>query len=116
MRDVSGQNFRSMYSCMWYVIITLSTVGYGELYAKTFFGRCVALIICFWGVFILSLFVVTITDSLEFSTNEDKSYSLLVKILYKKKLKIEAVSLIQKAYSYKMVKKSEPNNIKRILS
>lgn len=116
MTTVSGQNYESMFSCMWNVIITLSTVGYGELYPKTFFGRIVGVIICFWGVFILSLFVVTITNSLEFSSNEDKAFSLLMKLLYKKKLKIEAVELIQKAYSYKMVKKNEPKNIKGILS
>lgn len=116
MTEISGQNYRSMYSCMWNVIITLSTVGYGEIYPKTFFGRITGVIICFWGVFILSLFVVTITDSLEFSSNEDKSFSLLVNLLYKKQLKVQAVSLIEKAYRYKMVKKTESNNVSRILS
>ena len=91
MTDASGQNFKNLYSCMWNVIITLSTVGYGEMYPKTFFGRIVGVIVCLWGVFILSLFVVTITNSLEFSNNEDKSFSLLVNLLYKKQLKIEAI-------------------------
>lgn len=87
MTEVSGQNYRNIFSCMWNVIITLSTVGYGELYPKTLFGRFIGIIICFWGVIILSIFVVTITGFLEFSINEDKSYSLLVNLLYKKQLK-----------------------------
>lgn len=63
-----------MYNCMWNVIITLTSVGYGELYPKTFFGRIVGIIICFWGVFIVSFFVVTVTNVLMFSTGEDKAY------------------------------------------
>lgn len=69
---------------MWNVIITLGTVGYGELFPKTLFGRVVGVTICFWGVIILSIFVVTINDFLEFSMNEDKSFSLLINLLYKK--------------------------------
>ena len=84
MTEVSGQNYRSMVSCMWNVIITLGTVGYGELFPKTLFGRMVAILICFWGIIILSIFVVTINSFLEFSINEDKSYSLLINLLYKK--------------------------------
>lgn len=100
---------------MWNVIITLSTVGYGELFPKTLCGRCVGIMICFWGVIILSIFVVTINSFLEFSMNEDKSFSLLINLLYKKQLKIEAIQLIERAYRYKMVKKHEPYNIKAIL-
>lgn len=88
MTEVSGQNYRSMISCMWNVIITLSTVGYGELYPKTLIGRFIGILICFYGATILSLLVVTITDCLEFSKNEDKSFSLLINLHYKKMLKI----------------------------
>jgi hypothetical protein len=46
---------------MWNVIITSSSVGYGELYPKTFFGRIVGVVICFWGIFTVSFFVVVVT-------------------------------------------------------
>lgn len=115
MTEVSGQNYRSMISCMWNVIITLSTVGYGELYPKTLIGRFVGIMICFYGATIVSLLVVTITDCLEFSTNEDKSFSLLINLHYKKMLKMQAIQLIERAYRYKMMKKHEPYNIKGIL-
>ena len=65
--EASGQNFDNMWNCMWNVVITLTSVGYGELYPKTFFGRIVGIIICFWGVFIVSFFVVTVTNMLNFN-------------------------------------------------
>ena len=68
---------------MWNVIITLSSVGYGELYPKTFFGRIVGVIICFWGIFIVSFFVVTVTSMLDFSETEERSYKLLLRLYYK---------------------------------
>lgn len=61
LSDPSGQDFGSMANCMWNVIITLTSVGYGDFFPKTFWGRIVGIIICFWGVFIVSFFVVTIT-------------------------------------------------------
>jgi hypothetical protein len=63
-----------MYNCMWNVIITLSSVGYGELFPKTFYGRIVGIVICFWGVFIVSFFVVSIDNILTFSRQEEQSF------------------------------------------
>jgi potassium intermediate/small conductance calcium-activated channel subfamily N protein 2 len=80
LNEASGQNFSNMNNSMWNVIITLSSVGYGELFPKTFYGRIVGIIVCFWGVFIISFFVVTVTNMLEFSGQEERSYDLLVRI------------------------------------
>lgn len=87
LAEASGQDFSDMINCMWNVIITLTSVGYGELFPKTFFGRIVGIIICFWGVFIVSFFVVTVTNMLNFSGSEEKSYNLLLRLYYKLELK-----------------------------
>jgi potassium intermediate/small conductance calcium-activated channel subfamily N protein 2 len=79
---------------MWNVIITLTSVGYGELYPKTFFGRIVGIIICFWGVFIVSFFVVTVTNMLNFSSSEEKAYNLLLRLFYKTELKKGAIGVL----------------------
>ena len=65
--EASGQDFTSMNNAMWNMIITLTSAGYGDLYPKTFFGRIVGVIICFWGVLITSFFVVTVTNMLNFT-------------------------------------------------
>jgi hypothetical protein len=66
-----------MWNAVWNIIITLTTVGYGDLYPKTIFGRVVGIIVCFWGMFIVSFFVVSLNTMLTFNANEEKSYNLL---------------------------------------
>lgn len=39
LSDVSNQNFNLMSNCMWNVIITLTTTGFGDVYPKSLFGR-----------------------------------------------------------------------------
>lgn len=72
---------------MWNVVITLTTTGYGDIYPKSNFGRIIGLIICFWGTFVVSFFVVTVNNMLSFSPNEEKSYTLLLRLYYKEELK-----------------------------
>ena len=64
--EFSGMNFNNYNNSMWNVVITLSSVGYGEFYAITFYGRLVAIIVCFWGVFIVSMFVLIVSSLLNF--------------------------------------------------
>ena len=83
LSEASGQDFTSMNNCMWNMVITLTSAGYGELYPKTFFGRIIGVTICLWGVLIISLMVVAVTQTLEFDYNEERSYNLLIRLEYK---------------------------------
>ena len=105
-----------MINCMWNVIITSSSVGYGELYPKTFFGRIVGVIICFWGIFIVSFFVVVVTQVLEFSESEEKSYKLMMRLYHKASLKRDAVAVLSAAFVHRNAKLTEPDNSSLILS
>lgn len=94
----SGQDFNSMVNSCWNVLITMTTVGYGDIYAKSFMGRLVAIIVSFWGVFIVSFFVVTLNNMLTFSPNEEKSYNLLLRLHYKMELKFKATQVLSSAF------------------
>ena len=93
---------------MWNVIITFSTVGYGDFYLKTTGGRLVGLVACFWGTFIVSYFVVTVTNMLTFAPPEEKSYTLLLRLHYKEELKRYAVNVLSSAFKHKLVRIQEP--------
>lgn len=47
-------------------MITMLTIGYGDIYAKSHMGRLIAIVIGGWGAFYSSLFVVALTNMLEF--------------------------------------------------
>ena len=68
-------------SSMWNVLITITTVGYGDFSAQTHMGRFIAIIVAFWGVFFVSLFVVALMNILMFDSSERKAYMLL-KVYY----------------------------------
>ena len=56
-------SFDSYLNAMWYIIITIATVGYGDYFAKTLIGRIFIFFCCIWGSFIISLMVVAMTIS-----------------------------------------------------
>ena len=59
---IGDQPFGYLSSCIWVTVITMMTVGYGDMYPRTLPGRIMAFILCVWGVFITSLIVVTLTN------------------------------------------------------
>lgn len=66
LSTASGQNFNAISNSFWLTLITMTTVGYGDFFPKSNIGRLVGIIIAFWGVLFVSLFVVTLTNLLEF--------------------------------------------------
>ena len=74
---MSGHNFNYFSTSIWNVVVTMTTVGYGDVFPKSYFGRLLGTFICLWGVLLVSLFVVTISEALEFSAPQRNSYLLL---------------------------------------
>ncbi len=70
----SNQDFNLMSNTIWNVLVTMTTVGYGDYFPKTNMGRIIGLIIAFWGVFIVSLFVVSLSNMFEFDSGEQKAF------------------------------------------
>lgn len=66
LSEASGQNFNEIANSFWVTLITMTTVGYGDFYPKSNAGRFVGILIAFWGVLFVSLFVVSLTNLLDF--------------------------------------------------
>jgi hypothetical protein len=99
--EVSGQKFKYMQNCMWNVVITLTTTGYGDIFPKTLLGRIVGSLLMMWGTFLVSFFVVTVSNMLTFTPQEEKSYTLLLRLHFKEELKIYAVNVLANAYKHR---------------
>lgn len=61
-------------------MITLLTIGYGDVYPKSHMGRLIGIVIATWGSFYVSLFVVSLNNILEFTSPEKKSFMLLTRL------------------------------------
>jgi hypothetical protein len=78
----SGANldYDYIWNALWLIVLTMTTVGYGDFFPQTHMGRLVVIFACFWGVFILSIMVVTLNETSKFSKNENKAYEILERL------------------------------------
>jgi hypothetical protein len=71
---------RLLTNSIWIIIITMTTVGYGDIYLYTHTGRFIGVISCVIGLLLVSLMVVSLAIISEFTDEEKKAYSILIKI------------------------------------
>ena len=60
-------------TAIWCVVITMTTVGYGDIFAISPFGRIISIINALWGAFIISMLVASIGKIFELSDNQKKA-------------------------------------------
>lgn len=77
---LTDKNFASFFNCIWCLIITMTTVGYGDYFPSTIFGRMIIVVACLWGCFLISMFILSITNLLNFEEQERTIYLLLQRI------------------------------------
>ena len=76
----TSMDYGYLWNSMWLVMLTMTTVGYGDFYPRTHFGRFIIVLSCFWGIFIISLMVVTMTNFILFSSEEARSFDYMKKV------------------------------------
>lgn len=57
---ISQIDFDDYFAAIWCVVITMTTVGFGDIVAFSYFGRIVIMITAFWGTFLISLLIVSV--------------------------------------------------------
>jgi hypothetical protein len=103
--EKSGKNFSSYWNSIWCLIITMTTVGYGDYFPSSTLGRMIGIISCICGVFLISMLIVTITNVLNFSGTENNVYLILQRLKLMKDKDDLAAKLIAKYI--KMMKKAK---------
>ena len=84
--EISGQNYDNIWNAIWYMFITMTTVGYGDYYPSTVGGRVFGIINCLFGAFLIPFTVSTFTNLLSFENNEEDICLLIDRIaLYEDK-------------------------------
>ncbi|CDW84960.1 small-conductance calcium-activated potassium channel protein [Stylonychia lemnae] len=98
-------NFYHITTSMWYVLITMTTVGYGDVYAYSHAGRAITVVCAFVGVLIVSLFVICLMNILKFDYSQEKSFNLLQRLKHKDILRIYAVGMLASTYKIKILRR-----------
>ena len=91
--EVSGMNFRNIYHSIWCIIVTMTTVGFGDKYPNSSVGRIIGIFSCFLGVFLISMLVITITNVLNLMPHEKNVWLILERVNAEEK-KIEKAKKI----------------------
>lgn len=106
------QDWRFFWNGLWCIIITMSTVGFGDFYPISVLGRIIAVISCFWGAFLISMMVAGLTIAVEFNSQESISYESIKSAHYDLEYGTLATILLQNSFRYFSHLKSarlEPN-------
>lgn len=108
-------DFKVIWNCLWCVIVTMATIGYGDIYPVTMFGRLVIIIACFWGILLLSMFVVTLNNITQLTKEENFAFEEIIrKDKIKKHLKKDAEKIIS-LFIKLHLKKNQKDIKKKIL-
>lgn len=71
------QDWRYVWNGFWCIIITMSTVGFGDFYPISIAGRTIVVISSFWGTFLISLMVAALTVAVEFNPQESVAHETI---------------------------------------
>ena len=79
--NLKGDNdLQELQNCFWLIIVTMITVGYGDMFPKSHFGRFIVIIAAIIGMLLVSLIVVSLAVLTEFTDEEKKAYNVIKKI------------------------------------
>lgn len=68
-------------NALWLVLMTITTVGYGDYFPQTPLGRIIIFMVAVWGTFIVSITVVVVSNTLKMEKKE-KEASIVIQKLY----------------------------------
>ena len=106
-KEEKTQDWDYVWNCMWYIFVSMTTVGYGDMFACTQVGRVVAIFACLVGAYFVAMMMVFMTQITTLEENEKKAYSLINRLKIRKQLleirsKIVCSSLRMYKYSQKI--------------
>jgi hypothetical protein len=82
-QDAGGGNISATtnYSnALWLILITTTTVGYGDYFPQTPLGRVIILFVAIWGTLIVSIMLVVVTNTLSMEGCEIRTAKILDKL------------------------------------
>jgi hypothetical protein len=104
------KDFEPVGNSMWLLIITMTTVGYGDFFPGTHAGRLICTIGCIGGMMLVSLMVISLNVSSDFTKEEYKAFFTIKKAKSLAKSKHRAATLIKAVFRFKLASESKVPN------
>ena len=106
--ELNESNLGNYLNDLWCIFITMTTVGYGDISPKSFFGRLISVVTCLFGVFLVGLVVISVTSYFNLEGIESNVYKILLKSKKMEKRNKSALnSIVQYLKSIKELKKKK---------
>lgn len=87
-------NHRKFDNSVWAAFLTMTTIGFGDYFARTTIGRFLMFLCAMAGNVIMSIFVIVIMNILDMSPVEDKAYIVTKRMHLRNKVKMLASKVI----------------------
>ncbi len=94
--DGSYQDYSNVWNGIWLTFVSMSTVGYGDLFPRTHIGRglCIAAVLI--GITLFSLLTVAMGTYLTFTQPESIADSMIRNCEYRKRYRLRVVQYLQR--------------------
>lgn len=108
-------NMDYLTNAQWLTIITMATVGYGDFYPETHFGRFFCLIACISGMVLVSALIVALNLASDFDNEQRTSFISIRRSDIQKKWLDSASNVIKAAFQAKRVQSGLIKKFKALL-
>ena len=117
---IDGNDLVYLLNCFWVIIITMVTVGYGDLYPRSHLGRGIVIIAAILGMLLTSLMIVSLGNLTEFTEQEKKAYNIIKKIQADDNALLKAGSVIgifcKLRYEIELKKRNKKNVVNNYIN
>jgi hypothetical protein len=102
-------SFEKLGNCIWYVFVTMTTVGYGDMYPNTTAQRIIGCIIATAGTVLIALLVTFLQDLTTLTSQEKDTLNFLTQVELRKRIMADSAQYFKDNMLYVINKKKMEN-------